>query len=438
MLNIQQLSGFNAIKLPDPRIRYVGDFSLSYGGTTTGTATITVASLQFSPSPFRQILVGWQGEVPFILSAQINGVDANPFTMEVSRFCCFCAAFNQSVADFNFTCTIAATSTEVGRVSVWEVEYAAPLWESFHQVAVPATVNAPLPLVIPERGVAAGTGMATGDTVTHTWNTPLTETSDADFGDYRGTTATLVTPQTAVSRTRNNMTASSGSAHAVAIGICPMNPQFVRGGSLLAFTVGTGDPQTITQAVALQTINTGMGFPKLILAVMAESDTTVNGVSINGVSMNRIAQVINSGSTPDIWIDVFELDLTANTIGQTITIDFTGAMANAPMVARFHLYGVGSIGTPKNASGNATGAAVTGGVDVARGGAILAFSIRETAGQTITWTGVDEENQVNSVAATLQVGYAQRYLCDAETGRTVQAVGSASGQYVTLAIPFNP
>jgi hypothetical protein len=176
----------------------------------------------------------------------------------------------------------------------------------------------------------------------------------------------------------------------------------------------------------------------LTVFVATETDNgVVTGVTFDGNAMTSRGSVQNSGATPDINISCWTIPVTQTDPVGNIVATFTGSIGIAQTVSFIimRLYDVASVGTAGSAQGNGTGNAVSPSIDVTEGGLIVGMNIRATDTQTNTWTGLTEISDRDSGPSNMSV--AARWLCTAETGRTVQAVGSGSGQYATLAVPFN-
>jgi hypothetical protein len=69
---------------------------------------------------------------------------------------------------------------------------------------------------------------------------------------------------------------------------------------------------------------------------------------------------------------------------------------------------------------------------------IMAAHLRADEPQAARWTGLQKRRDMMQPSDTnMRLGIADRFLCEAETGRVIQVTGSASGQYCTLAVAFN-
>jgi hypothetical protein len=78
-------------------------------------------------------------------------------------------------------------------------------------------------------------------------------------------------------------------------------------------------------------------------------------------------------------------------------------------------------------------------VSAAEGGTILAAHPPRGEIQSASWTGLQKRASHDAAFQHhMRLGIADRFLREAETGRVIQVTGSASGQYCTLAMSFNP
>lgn len=430
---VNQLNGFNTRKTPPARIRFVNTYAYTFPSAASVNVTVPIADLQFHPSDHRQILVFFLTEVPIPAGITIDGVAAPIISADGGPFVIAGSAYHKGTVDFTVTLTVGASSTEVGRIAVYEVEWASPLYESFAHHGVTAGLINNFLISIPARGVASMGVFVGTDTSTLTFS-GMTEDADLDAGDFRLGAGSVVTPQAAINRLTGSVTSSASNALLVALGILPTDVRGVRGPCGRGSNITSADPTVVPNSVA-GTANTGKGTFKLILTIMCETDSDVNGVTVNGVAMTRIGQVVNTTPSPDLLIEVWSLDIVDGSPSGDISIDWTAAPGVSVRVHLFRLYGVGAVGTAQTTSGNGTGNAVS--VDTAPGGLILGFHIRAAPLDTVSWTGIDEADEVN-VASAYKAGYGIRAFCDAETGRSVQPASGSSGEYATLAIAFNP
>ena len=178
---------------------------------------------------------------------------------------------------------------------------------------------------------------------------------------------------------------------------------------------------------------------KLVMAFVLEANVTISSVTVGGSPASRLGQIVNTTASPDLVLEVWTIDVTAGSPSGTIAVTLSGNITSSVFLVRHQLYNVRSVGAAQTVSGDATGAAVN--VDTLSGSYLVAYHIRAAQGQTVTWTGVDETTDFDLTISALpfaRFSCGERAACDAETGRTVQAVGSASGQYATLAMAFHP
>lgn len=428
---LNRLTGFGAGGAKPVRARYVNQYSYTFSGTTA-SMTIPIADFQYPASPERQIVVFAHVDNFFNMTAiSINGSNA-PFlqTTGPGQGTVTVSAVLLATSNFNITLTAGSSETEVGRISVFEVENAAPIYESFGN----CNIEDPYLLTIPIGGVAVAASMNPTDTATFTWNGGFTENVDADAGDFRESAASIVTPATAIQRLISTVTVSADFHYKNMLGIPPKVRPYVRGRCTSFNGSFEVDPMTV-ESFTIASVSTGRGNYKFIFTVLGNADQTITSVTYGGSAMTQIGLIRNTGPSPDVFIQVFAIDVVAGSPTGDVVIDWSAVPDGFMSYSAHALYGVGSVGTVASTSGNATGAAVS--VNVSEGGCILAWHVRFDESQTITWTGVDEVDD-RSAAFTARVGLAERYICTAESGRSVQAVGSASGQYATLAIPFNP
>jgi len=163
-----------------------------------------------------------------------------------------------------------------------------------------------------------------------------------------------------------------------------------------------------------------------------QADVTITGATFNGIAMTSVASIINTTATPDLIIHIFSLDVNQASPAGNIVITCSASVAGVGFSAEvFAMYRVGSIGAAQSVSGNGTGNALA--VTVAEGGFILACHIRDVNTQTVLWTGADELADLD-INGAFRNSAAQYPYATAEVNRTIQAVGSAAGEYATLAI----
>jgi hypothetical protein len=439
MLTLNQLTGFAAFRHPELKARHVGQYALNYGGTATGTATVPSADMQYAPSPTRQLAVVWRGEVPLANQCTINGRFAPCCVQDGSRFINIYGAYNPDAGDATVAVTIAAADDEVGRVDVFEVEYAHPLHESLRSPQTQISGNTvSYRITVPPGGVVLAGAICTNDGGTFTWS-GLTEINDADAGDYRASTAADLTPATAVERLDNTVatTASTNVMSMIAPG--PIDLLGVRGGFHSRFGLAHASSQCgVPDLQRNYTDFTGLGNFKLVLAYYNQTGNVPTGITVGGEAATKLGEIRNTGPATPLVISVWAIDVFNGEPDGEIVVTLDGTPGQACFFGQFRLYGVGEVGTVQSATQNGTGPSLS--VDVKQGGAILAFHIRDDDTQTIsTNTGVAEVYDFAGGAPGFRAHASAYWLSEAdETGRTVQIIGSSSGQCATLAIPFNP
>lgn len=425
MLKVNQLAGFSRHRYPPVRIRFVNSYTFTYGGTINGVGTIAIADLQFAPSPFRQLLVCLITEVPLISTMSVNGVEVSPLSTS-GLFPIVIGFASQHTSNITIGAVAQATSTEVGRIIVYEVEYAAPIESSlFHTDGEQVTVTTNYELPVPDRGAGVVFAYNGTDTATFTFNGGVTEDLDIDGGDMRAGSASIST----AGRISSTVVGSAGVVIPISVGLRPLDDKGVGGGFNCFAGRLSADPITVDSFPN----NVSRGSCKIVIGIQIETDQTIVGVTIGGQALTRIAQVTNTAASPDLHAEFWSIDIVNGSPTGNVIIDFSAAPGPSVTMSKWYFYGINSLGTPQSVTGNGTGNAVS--VDVKKGGVILALSMHPAA-ETTAWTGVAQV--VDFATVDYASSIAQRLMCDEETGRVVQAVGSASGQYATLAMAFNP
>jgi hypothetical protein len=415
-----------------PTIRFVGQYDVTFAGGTS--ETITVPDADLSPaSTERQILVFTAGETQPITDVSIAGVAAGslmPFEGG-GGFVNAWAAPYAGEGPFNILVTGAASSQDTG-ILVFEVDKAAPLHEC--QIVGGSTATTSLALAtlrVPRDGIAVGFATSLTETNSFTWSS-LTEIFDADVGGQSLSAAVRTAYVQEVPGADLTETITQSAAATMAGMVMAIAPK--RGlltGRVLDEFATTAAGATIT----LSNFNLeNMGTAKLVVVIALEADGLTPTVSYNGVAMNLVGSVTNTGASPDLVLRMFELD-----VNLTAAPDASFVIGGVVALASVHwsiyaLWNCHHVGDVQSAQGNATGAALA--LDVAEGGFIIADHIRATDTQTVTWTGVNEKRDAD--AGPYRISPAYRALCGKEDNRVVQAVGSASGQYATIAAAFNP
>jgi hypothetical protein len=430
-----QLPAGGAAPTPDPAARYVGQYAYSYSSTTSANVTINSADLTLA-GVNKQLVIAWAVEAPIPSGVTINGVRAVLLCVDGSGFVELWAGPRVGTGNITITVMVGSAATEVGAIQVWEVVNAAPLHEGFAQ---PTTLPLLAPVAArfaPKGSITFAAGFNPTDTVTATW-TGVTEDADADVGDFRLTSAH--SPSSLAGDTRDSITLTwaSGTGRLVLANAIRGDVDCVRGGMVLQSNFSASFSNVITFSRPDLVDHTNAGAFKLVLFVTTENtnNTTIAGVTFDGNAMTLLGSVFNTTAEPDLRIYAYAIDVTQADPSGSLVITLSAAeLSLAVGVVMMRLYGVGSVGTPGSVQGDTTGASFP--VNVAEGGLIVALSLRGTDTQTTTWTGVTEVEDIDNGSYARSVGL--RWDCGAETGRIIQATGSAAGQYATLAIPFNP
>lgn len=433
MLQVNQLCGFGGRRRrgPSPQLRFANSYTLTFTSTTTATATVAALDLGFPAGANKQILVASALEVSVVTGVTINGVAAVRTALTGGGFSELWSAFYAGSGPFNIVFTTSASSTDVTRIAVYEVLDAAPLYQSASWGEARTGTVITMPLRVPDTGLAVAVAHSNTDTNSITW-TGLTGTLNVDGGTLRNASADLEvnvvgTTDLSIVATQTGSAVMSGQAQA----ILPASPAMLSG--KLYRTRGTSFSGGATVTFSTNDF-TGYGSFKLVVAVTCIANATINGVTFNGNAMTSLGVVKNSGPSPDMNIGFFAIDVTQAAPSGNIVVTMSGASIGDTIdIAQWLVFNMGSFGTLQSVQGNATGAALS--VDVSAGGMILAATIRPT-GQTTTWTGVSEQRDTDTAIDAYSL--ADRSYCAAETARTVQAVGSGSGQYITAAIACNP
>jgi hypothetical protein len=433
MLQLTNLIGFGAGvagSAPKPTVRYVGQYAFSFAGTTSATATVPAADL-LPASPTKQILVFAPMETTALAGLTINGVVAGRIC-DSNGFMYVGSAAYAGSGPFNVVLSTASSASDVGRITVYEIDNAANAYEGSRVSNALTVTSLDLSRRLPKDAIFVGAVENTTDTVTTAWS-GAPEDVDADVGDFAFSAAHSA-PATA--KTTLAVTATVSAANTSPFtGLTILPPgEKVRGGfRKLSSASFLGTSATFTSASI--TDYTGLGSFKLIAVAAFEANASIAGISFNGNAMTQIGQIVNTGASPDLALGIFAIDVTpaapSGNIVVTASANILGALC---FLSTFCFYDVGSIGLAQSAQGSATGATVN--VDVAEGGAIIAAHFRADQTQTISWSGVQELYEVASTAANF--GIADWAHADAEVGRAVQATGSASGQYATIAVALNP
>lgn len=420
--------------VPNPKLRLVNTYAISFGGTASATVTVPAVDLGFPATPTKQILVGIPFEAVSFSSCTINGVAA-PFLTTAVGFLYFCSAVYAGAGPFNIVINITATSSEIGKIAVWEIDEAAPVYQACRNAqSNTAGTTKPIPIRVPDQGQAVGIGLALTDTTTQVWTGGLTEDTDQDAGDYALSTAKVTTNSAGkASLAVLDTFSASGSIKNMALAIAP-NKVLLQGGPRVQQTSTTVGGPTIT----FSSLNnfTGLGNFKLILFIQYQDDMTVTDVKFNGVSMALIGSVNNTTPGPDLNLYAYHIDVTQAAPSGNVVVFFSAASIGVAITIHQHLvYNVGSIASVVGGATNtAAGAALA--VTVAAEGTILAAHVHDTATDTVSWSGLDISFDGSLGATRGSTG--QRIYCDAETNRAVQATASGVASNCTLAFALNP
>lgn len=426
------------------RISLTGSYATNYAGTTQITVTVPAVDLKLPASNSKQILVGIPTEVPTIASVTVNGVNAPDF-MTASSCISYASAFYAGSGPFNIVVTIAATSTEIGQLVVWEVEDASPLYQGARNMKFNSVAAAPLPLPlrIPDLGQMVAASISFTDTITSTWSGGPVEDTDVDAGDYALSTAKTTGPQSgntgvtfaSVLNTQSGANVSAGINLAIAPRLALLG-----GGMRVStnFTVGAGGFATGTSSSRFNNF-TDMGNLKYIVILSYQDDRTITGVTHNGVAMSLIGHAVNTAATDDIHTYAFGIDLTqaAPSGNLVVTMSSAAPFSGIPMALnRYAFYNVGSISSiVTGTSAVAAGAALT--VDVNQGSAIVGSHVQDVDANSTTWVGIDRLTDF-SYGSSIRDSQGSKSYNNPEIARPIQATGSGAGQSCTLAFVLNP
>lgn len=433
MLMTTRLGGFSAVR-PLPRVRFVGQFDMVISASTTGTVTVNDSDLDPGETS-RQILVFAPADIQLPASVTIDGVQASNLAfVTAGEFVTAWSAPYSGDGPFNVVVTMASSGSSNTGVLVFEVFNAAPLHHCEGAgLAVNGTSIALNTVRIPRDGLAIACAMSLTDTHTFTWSS-LTEVFEGDVGDCAMAAAVRTTNATEIPGTDLTETVTVSASATVAAFVLTVAPAGGAIGGRIVQEVsdtGIGPTHTIT---AGRNRYDNMGVGRLIFVTEVEADSLPLTVTYDGVSMNLITSILNTGAAPDLELRIFELE-----VDLTATPDGSFVISGTSLGIPFHwsswvLFNASRVGDFQTVQGNATGAALA--LDVENGGFIIGTTIRSTDTQTVTWTGINERRDTDFGPG--RVAYGWRAQNAAEQNRVVQAVGSGSGQYATLAVAFNP
>jgi len=386
--------------------------------------------------------VFFHGDSAYPMSVAIAGAAAPILTASVWGGSYVASAYNASTANFTVVLTAASAVTEAGVIEVYEVRNARDMRQCLRSANIysPEEANYGIALDCHPGSLVLAASMCTPDTATFTWS-GLTEDTDADAGAYRSTSARLAAPTSG--KTRLIATARPSVidyvGDPVAVAVHPkIAPPAVAGGFVGGDFNYFFQSTTLTLTQPIPTTKAGHGSFKCVLALFFESDVAITGITLGGSAMTRIGQARNTAAAPDLTLEFWTIDIVNGAPSGNVVVTCSPANTGDELWAEFyHLYGVGSVGAAQATTGNGTSSQVA--VNVAEGGMILAAHLRADETQTTSWTGLQKRRDMTSPSdANMRLGIADRFLCEAETGRLIQVTGSASGQFCTLAIPFNP
>lgn len=427
---LNRAHGFNSER-KRPSIRLVGTYDLAFGGGTSDTITVPDADL--SPgSTERQILVVAAIETVIIREVTINGVDAGQLALAGGSGGFIDGWFADYSGDgpFDIVLSTSSASSDDSAIMVFEVDngdLAAATTIGATSSGGTTVTNASLRA--PRDAALLGVVTALTDTVSLSWSS-FSEVVDTDAGGQRLGAATGPTisaiPGTDIAET---VTASGTSTLALLIIAIP--PPGALAFRWLQNELPTAAGTTYQVVPSLQLH--GMGTVKLVMLTEVEADSLPLGASYAGVAFSLLAEALNTGASPDLSCRILALDVdTAATPEGEVLV--TGLSLLIPFSYSLFVLKNCRTGDAQTVTGNATGAALA--VDVENNGIILANHARATDTQTVTWTGVTEIRDQDAGPYRRSQAFAN--FLAAEQNRTVQAVGSASGQYATAAVSFNP
>jgi hypothetical protein len=434
MTHLAGFGSFASTPLPDPSVRYVGQYAYTFTAPSTSAtvATINSGDLTLSGSN-KQLVIAVCGELPTIDTLTIDGVRAVMCGADVSQFIQLWSGPRVGSGNVVIVLTNNSAVNESGAVQVWEVVDALPVHQGFCNPAYNAALAVGSSRYIPLGGSTMAAAFNADDTLTFTW-TGVTEDADADVGTFRLSSAHTTSPA-AETRDTVTATASGGVARAALASAIRADHVGVTGGKVISTNLTNVATSSFGTNTPTLTNHEGAGSFKLVALVEYENNVSITGATFDGVAMTLLGSVINTGVSPNLRIYAFGIDVTQADASGTLTFTLSGSTTDTFAISLYRLYGVGSVGTPGSVQATTgTGASFT--VNVSQGGFILGAHIRATDTQTTTWTGLEETVDVDNGAYAKSE--AHRWNCAAETGRTIQAVGNATGAHATLAIPFNP
>jgi hypothetical protein len=424
---INQLAGFSAGAGGGIKAAFTNEYSISFGGTASATATVPAVDLKLGASPTKQILVFVGSKAVQVTNITINGVRAG-FIITGDKLLTAASAIYAGSGPFNIVVTMTAVSSEVGGILVYEVDAAAPLYEATRGVGLAQGSGNLRQLANSLLLSAAYFGT---DTQAFTWTGP-TENFDADVGDYRlSSAADFSTVAARTARAVSTNPPTTGSIHS--LGVLPVGfTGQVRGG-FLGYSAVTGSASTFTFTNVLNTNLNDIGNPELVIAFTTEANVTLTGVTFNGVAMTSRGSVVNTGPAPDLIVHFFSISLTNGAASGNVVATASASVAGIICVAGFWtLYGVGSYGTLVSGQGNpGTGGTLS---PVNNDGGVALFACITANSTGITVTGAD-------TIADIGVGTFESQFSNIinDAAATQSITSSFSSQaFAQAALPVNP
>ncbi len=417
---------FPHISPANPKTRYVNTYSVTPVAATSFTVTVPAVDLAYMTR--RQILVATSLETTGINDLTIGGVTAPRATNVAGNLCNFFSAHYEGVGPFNIVINYTAASSEASLIGVWEVADAGPLYRGDTDGDFLTGTAITQQTRIPKDSLLVATSMHVTDTVTYTWTGDVAERVDQDGGLLRVSNADNLTP--AVASGDKTITAT-----ATASGIMGLLYKSILPNKNLLSTLRRSrnilNPSGGNSVSITGLDDSNLTDFKMLVFIAWEFAAGISTVTWVGAAMSLVHTISVAGASLSVWqIDVTDVNDIGNLV---VTFNTTGT--GTVSIIRYFCYNVGSIGAiDSDAATTGTGNALA--VTVSEGGTILAEHIRGTDTQTITWTGAFEIRDEDE--GDFRLGQAYYPHAAAETNRTIQAVGSGSGPWATLALALNP
>lgn len=442
MLRVNNLIGFGVPAVVDPLARFVGVYNANFGTSLTVAINVPIADFQYPADDRRQIVVGTFGELHSIdhTACNINGTIPLRLIMAdgYARQCVVLGAVFAGTSDFTINLTRDVTTSEDTDILVFETydALACVKWGGSGGSINPGTViNSNIHR--PRGASILAFILAFLDTTSFTWSGGVTEIQDVDAGSNRVSGA-IGAALTSADQNFETVTATASASDVLLTAAVPVLRKdepittvwMPTSRQPTAPTIATN---TATLSAVTTTNHTGYGKFRLFVTVGWENDNTLTGITRNGVAMTFFASASNAGASPDLNLATYYLDIDAD-VSPTgnIVATFSGTITRAS-IWTYRVYSNTPIVQRSNgASANAAAVGTT--IDVGEGGHIVAFTMRATAGQLTTWSGVTQRNDSN--ATDYQNSTADSFFRPAETGRSITATGSASGQCLLLVHSF--